>query len=168
MDDFDNEINFDNDAVGSMMPPTNTFEDEHYRLQRDMLMDDTGIFLIQRLQQLPKITPRARTKVFQIITTFFSQKNAITNYGTQKEFDVASLNLDVAIEIFWLGLNAWDLADSSIPLMIDLIRSSYFPTILRGKNGFERIQQNTNIMRSQVENMNLVQKRKKKKFGLGR
>ena len=163
---MDEGINYDNDILNSIIPPSNSFEDEHYRLQRDMLNDDIGTFLVQRLQQLPNITPRARTKLYQIITTFFSQKNAITNYTNQKEFDIASLNLEIAIEIFWLGLDAWDLANSNIVLMVDLIRSSFFPTILRGKNGFERTHQNLSVVRSEVGAIGGMQQqtKKRKKF----
>lgn len=161
------KIDYDNDVLGNVMPPSNPFEDERFKLQREMLIDDTGAFLEERLRQLPNITPRARTKLYQIITTFFSQKNVVTNFPSQKEFDIANLNLEIAIELLWLGLDAWDLANNNIGLMVDLIRSSYFPTILRGRGGFERTHQNLSVIRSEVGGLDreAQAKKKRKKFG---
>jgi len=148
-DQGDNEITFDNDALGNMPAELNTFEDERYKLQRDMLIDEHGEFLIARLRQIPKITPRAQTKIYSIITTYYSKKNIVSNYADKKEIFIAFANLEIALELLYLTLDAYDTASNDFLVMVELIRSGYYPTVLRSRGGFERIQQNTHHISSE-------------------
>lgn len=151
-EDVDDSITFDNNAlnepVGGIGP---VFEGEHYKLIASTLEDSTVGFLVARLNQLPNITPRARTKIYNIITTFYAQKVVVTNYTNQKEINVANLNLDIAIEELYLSLDAWDVASNDVMLIIDLIRAGYHPTVLRGKDGFAMKHVNLATVRSVQE-----------------
>jgi len=166
-DQGDNDITFDNEALGNMPTELNTFEDERYKLQRDMLIDEHGEFLIERLRQIPEITPRARTKLYSIITTYYSKKNIVSNYADKKEIFVAFANLEIALELFYLSLDAYDTATNDLVVLIELIRSGYYPTVFRSRGGFERTQQNTQHISSE-QRVGRFESRKPERFRVRR
>ena len=159
---------YDDDALGNFLPSTNSYEDEKFKLQRDMLLDEHGTYLVERLQRIPNITPLARTKLYSIITTFYSMKNIVTNYKNRNETGVAFDNLEIAIEELFLSLDVYDTASNDFVVLIELVRAGYYPTVFRARNGFERIQQNTTRMTSEQYLDRQPRYRKDNKFRLRR
>lgn len=146
----ENDITYDNSALSDIPEPVNMYEDEKFKLQREMLIDEHGLFLIERLRQMPKITPRARTKLLSVIETYYAKKNVVTNYNNDKEVAVAFANLEIALEELYLSLDAYDTATNDLVVLIELVRSGYYPTVLRSRGGFERRQQNTSYSEQRV------------------